>query len=160
MCCSPKPRMTRRGFTLVEQLIVIALLVAVVGFGGIRMLQVYQQNNSEHATKDLIAVLRFLQMKSIEEGRVYELSVSENTKQIVVKRKAKDERDFKPVRSSWIQAIRVGKSLSLELDRAANILFYPDGSTSKGRLILTNETGERSIFALKNRIGTVEVSHG
>ncbi len=153
-------RRKRAGFTLVEQIIVIALMVVMVGFGAVRMMQVYEQNSEEHAAKSLVSVLRFLQMKSVEEGRIYELSISENQKKILVKRQKKNSKDFEPVRSAWLQAVEIGKSLTFQLERDKNLLFYPDGSASKNRLLLTKKTGERTILELKNRIGTVDVTHG
>ena len=147
------------GFTLIEQLLVMTLIVAVLGFGGLRMMQTYQQNSESHAEKNLSSVLRFLQMKAIEDGRIFELSVSQNGKGIVVKRQSKDGKNFEPLRVSWLGGFQLGRSLHLQMEHDPALFFYPDGSASKNRLALVKTTGERTLVGLKNRIGGVEITH-
>ena len=147
------------GFTLIEQLLVMTLIVAVLGFGGLRMMQIYQQNSESHAEKNVSAALRFLQMRAIEEGRIYELSVSQNGKGIVVKRRSKDGKNFEPLRVSWVRGLQLGRSLNLQMEHDPALFFYPDGSVSKNRLVLVKTTGERTLVGLKNRIGSVEITH-
>ena len=146
-----------RGFTLVEQLIVLLLIVTVLGFGGVRMMAVYRHNNYDTVIKDLSVLLRFLQMKAIEDNRVYEFSLNPE-KKMVVKRKVlgKDD-EFELFRSSFLQGIHIGNSMTLELKRGDKLLFFPDGSTSKNQLLLAKDSGERAVLELRNRIGSVEV---
>lgn len=151
-------RLAMTGFTLVEQLIVIALIVAVVGFGAIQMSHTFQSNSSEHAVKDLTSVLRFLQMKAIEEGRIYQLSISEDERSLTVKREEKGQDELMPFKSSLIQSVRFGKSLRLSLERDQNLFFYPDGFSSKNRFVITKSNQDRITLELKNRLGSVEVS--
>lgn len=145
------------GFSLVEQLIVIALIVAVLGFGAVRMMGTYQENSFDHAAKDITLALRFLQMKSIEDGRIYELSIRPDKKGVLVKRQIKGERELKPFKVSWIQALKVGQALRLAIEPDQNLYFYPDGSTSKNSLSIAKESGEKVILTLKNRIGSVDI---
>ncbi len=148
-----------KGFTLVEQLVVLTLIVILVGFGAVRMVETNRQNELDHATRGIETVFRFLQMKALQDGLVYQLAVSSDKRQLHIKRQNEEGRGFEPVKSSLIRSFRLGESLSLESERGGEILFYPDGSSSKNRLILLKESGrERMLFRLKNRIGTVEVS--
>lgn len=147
------------GFTLIEQLIVIAIIVSLLGFGAIQMTQVYKQNSVETATNNLKTVLQFLQMKSIEDGLVYELALSEDGKKIQVKREVHGKKDFELFRSSWITAVQMGHSIQLAFERSGDLFFYPDGMTSKNRLFLVKEGGARVSLALKNRIGTIEIKN-
>ena len=149
-----------RGFTLVEQLIVLALIVVVLGFGGIRMMEVYRQNNYDLVIKELTTALRFFQIRSIEEGRIYEISVSQDKRSLQVKRESDDSKELAPSHFSWLSGIQVGRVFTLELRRGNQLLFFPDGSTSRNQLVLAKESGERATLELKNRVGTVEVTHG
>lgn len=145
------------GFTLVEQLLVLALIAAVLAFGGVRMMKIFRSNSLELSAKNLQTVLRYLQIKSIEEGAVYELSLAENSRAITVKRQS-DAGDFIPVKSSWLKGVEVGETLTLEFERDRRLLFFPDGSCSKNRLVIREVSGERRILEMKNRIGTVETT--
>lgn len=147
-----------RGFTLVEQLVVLTLIVVLVGFGAVRMVQTNRQNELEHATRGTEAMLRFLQMKALQDGRIYQLVVQENKKQLIVKRQTEDGRGFEAVKSSLARSFKVGNALSIEGERGGEFLFFPDGSTSKNRLVIRDDANHRVLFRLKNRIGTVEVS--
>ncbi|MBI4388010.1 MAG: hypothetical protein HY582_03090 [Candidatus Omnitrophica bacterium] len=153
-------RSARFGFTLIEQLIVLTLIVAILGFGGVRMMKVYRENNYDLVIKELTTVLRFVQMKAIEDGRIYEISVSENKKKFQMKRETDDGKELEPFRSSWLNGIQVGRAFTLELNRGNQLLFFPDGSTSRNSLALVKEAGERATIELKNRIGRVEVRRG
>lgn len=147
-----------RGFTLVEQLVVLTLIVVMVGFGAVRMAETSRQNDIDRASRGAEAVLRFMQMKALQDGLVYQLAVHENKRQFILKRQAGDGRGFEAVRSGLIRSFRVGDSLSLDGERGREFLFYPDGSTSKNRLILRDDSNRRILLQLKNRIGSVEVS--
>lgn len=146
-----------KGFTLVEQLIVLAIIAAVLGFGGVRMMKVYRENSFDLAVKDLTTVLRFLQVKAISEGKIYELSIAESEKKVIVKREMEEEEELKVVRSSWLNAIQVGRSMKLRLEPGPSLFFYPDGSTSKSKLRITGEHGKESVLELTNRLGAIGV---
>lgn len=153
--------MTKRqpvGFTLIEVLVVLTLIVAVVGFGGVRMMQMQQGNQWEHALQDLTTALRYLQLKAIEDGRIYELTINETGRGLSVGKADPSGRHFESVQSGLLRSVRLGQSLGLILERPNGLLFFPDGSTSKNRLILSKTSGERSAIEIKNRIGTVQVS--
>jgi len=147
-----------RGFTLVEQLVVLTLIVVLVGFGAVRMVQTNRHNELEHATRSTEAILRFLQMKALQDGRVYQLLVHENKRQLILKRQIQDRSEFETVKSSMIRSFKISEPLLIEGERGKEFLFYPDGSTSKNRLIIRDDANLRILFRLKNRIGTVEVS--
>ncbi len=157
--CDGVMKKKNQGFTLIEQLVVLAILVSVLGFGAVRMSDVYKQNNISHLTKDLQTVLQFIQVKSMEEGALYKLSVVADGKKIQIERERSGEKEFKIVRSSWIAGIQTGKSITFQLERSDGLIFYPDGRTSKNRLYLMKENGERVSLRLKNRIGTVQIEN-
>ena len=146
-----------KGFTLIEQLIVMAIIVSLVGLSVVGVAKTYRENNIKNVTENLQTVFRFLQVKSIEEGKVYELSFSEDGKSIRVKRKVLGKEDLEVVRSSWIGSIQAGHALKFQFERSGNLQFYPDGLTSKNPLLVVKENGERVTLLMKNRIGTVEV---
>ena len=147
----------RSGFTLIEQLVVLMIIVAAAGFGAIRVMENYHKNSVDLLAKDLKTVIQFLQMKAIEEGVVYELTLSGDARKIIVKRQPRNEKEFKAVRSSWLAGIQTGQSIKLGFERGQNILFYPDGRSSPNRLMVAKDSGERTFLELKNRIGTIEV---
>lgn len=151
------PRQQAGGFTLVEQLLVLVLIIVLLAFGGVRMMKTMRSNSLELAAKNMQTALRYLQVKAVEEEKVYELSIQEGGRNIAVKKQEKDGEDFTPVRSSWLKAMEVGRSLTLELERGGKLLFFPDGSSSRNRLVIRDESGERRLLELKNRIGTVDI---
>lgn len=144
---------------MVEQLVVLSLIVILVGFGAVRMVQTNRQNELDHASKGIEFVFRFLQMKSIQDARVYKLVIGENKQKLMVMRQLDGSLKFEPVKSNLVRSFRVGNALSLEGERGSEFLFYPDGSSSRNRLIINNESEhQRLFFRLKNRIGTIEVT--
>ena len=161
MLCPIEPAQSginhRRAFTLVEMILVVSLIVIALGFGGVRFIQMYHDNEWDHSIKKLTAVLRFVQMKAVQDSRVYALSPDSTRRKFTLKRLAGGS-DFESVRSNWLSAYQMGPSLQLEIERGSEILFYPDGTSSAQSLRLHHESGKQASLRLKNRIGTVEVS--
>lgn len=97
-------------------------------------------------------------MKALQDGRIYQLAVSENKKQFIIKRQKEQGAGFETIKSSLLRSFRVGESLNLESERGGEILFYPDGSSSKNRLVLKSDSNQRVMLRLKNRIGGIDVA--
>ena len=157
--CNGIMKKETRGFTLVEQLIVIAIIVSLLGFGAVQMMGVYRQNSIDHAVKNLKTVLQFLQVKAIEDGLIYKLSITEDGKKIRLGRQPRGKKEFEAIHPSWVAGVRMGEGIKIQLERGGEFFFYPDGLATKSRLFVVKENGERIALTLKNRIGTIEVKN-
>jgi len=145
------------GFTLVEQLIVLMLIVAVVGFGSVRFTATFQEHSLDHQIKNLKTVLRLIQLKAIQDQAIYRLSVSEDQKSLLVEKLKAGEEDFKPFRWELLNTAKLPHDFSFEFERGEYYLFYPDGSTSKNRAALIHGDDEHTSVWIANRIGSIEV---
>jgi len=147
------------GFTLIELIVILVLIVSLASFGGVRMMNTYRQHSLDQMVSDIQTMIRYLQVKAIAQGVIYQLSISEDQKSFVLKRLKAGERQFEEVRLALVRRIRAGKLFTLQLQRNGQLLFYPDGSTSKNKLKILRGMESRSTIELTNRIGSIKVTH-
>lgn len=96
------------GFTLLELLVVLAVIGLVVGLAAPRF-SVLSRPSLRQVATDVALELRATRMRAMRSGRIVELAPAS-------------------------LAARLPASISLVADPAAPLVFYPDGRTSGGRL--------------------------
>ena len=64
----------KSGVTLIELLMVIAIVVTLAGLVTVNFIRSYQAHNVKYFTNELAAYLRYVQFKAIEEGAVHKLT--------------------------------------------------------------------------------------
>ncbi len=118
-----------RGFSLLELLVVMALLAAVAGLGAAVLGRALPGQELRGTARDLAADLRFTRARAIASGReqVFVLSVDERSWDAAGERGGR-----------WSDALQVEATSARQEQpgaRSAAIRFFPDGSASGGRFV-------------------------
>lgn len=125
-----------RGFTLIEILAVLALMAIVVGSIAFSFSKSMSGARIRASAKDLVAALRYTRGQAIVKGedKAVEVNVDERTYQVPGK-----------------DAVALPEELEVKLltaqdevteDGVGRIRFYPDGSSTGGRVTLLREQKE------------------
>lgn len=129
--------MTRgAGFTLLELLVVLAIMVIAVAAFPLALDRVLPGRRVRAATEHLVTVIRHAEIQSIALDEPQRLSVTELTSRVSS--------------STHIEASRPGG----EPLRA--LVIYPDGSTNGARFVVSDD-GDRSTLTVSEITGRIDV---
>lgn len=130
-----------RGFTLLEMVVVLTLIVAATVLAapsfrnGLRTLEL------EGATRDLITRMKMARSEAVSKQQVFRLLFKEAGEQEQVEYLLTDDYES-PLRSFHMPAgITVTSGLDQPREEALKVSFYPNGRSSGGLVVLTNGTG-------------------
>ena len=126
--------MQARGFTLLELMIVMAIMAAIAGLSGPRAIQLYDSVQYQSAVRELLTALNTARYRAIRDGQHIDFMVNADTLEY---RLGDDPMQRLP------EGIHLDMLSAGELSERAEIAvyrFYPDGSSSGGHLHLLRET--------------------
>lgn len=143
---------TAKGFTILELLVVITLLVTVMSVVGINLASGRSGAQMKTSARQLVSVLRSTRTQAIAEGLEAGIQVGAAGEADLTLQDAVTSGAFYTLVPSG-EKIRLGKKLALTISTGGqrgivpprSILFYPDGSASGGRLELDSAAGKMTI---------------
>ncbi len=168
----PHPLGEACAFTLMELLVVLAIVSVMVGFVGPRLVGSLSNTTLKTASKRVAASLRFARSQAITETRSYEVVFDLDRHQVAIRRgetvsdgaenggKGEEDKGLAtpsyrlPGEVRFEKAIWGGEEGNSGLFR---ILFLPNGGSSGGELVLRNERGHRYSVTVDAVTGVVKV---
>ena len=129
-----------KGFSLIEILIVLVIAVIIMGVVGPRISSGTSSVKFRSITKEVASGLRYARMKSISENRKVEFTV--NLEQHFYQ--IGDENKSYPIPED-IEITLVTAASQVIGEEQGSIIYFPDGSSSGGRITLGTEQHKRLI---------------
>jgi type II secretion system protein H len=163
------------GFTLLELLVVIALMSLIAGMVVPRMAGSLDRMNARTAARKVSAALRYARSQAAAEQIPYVAFLDTEENAIRIGPLPREEasgfadsnnvsnpamRSFSPprgVRFQWVSEAENRFSVSKETNE---ILFFPSGGASGGRIRLSDEDGREYILSVDRLTGLAEVIDG
>ena len=136
-CIRPSP-----GFTLLELMIVLAIMAAVATLSTPRVIQMYDSMQYRSAVRDLLGALHAARYQAIQQGRAVDLVIHVDTREYGLNGSLQRRLPA----NVHLDMLYAGE-LS-ERPGHATYRFYPDGSASGGHIHILRESGASA------RIGT------
>ncbi len=124
------------GFTLLELMVVLALLTLLIGLVLPGLLKSYQREQERSKIRRFLTILRTARSEAVTRHQRVRLAVDVNTGQYHLEGFA----------GKGILNLRLEDPHLVweEIDRRRGyIIFYPDGSSSGGNLVIINSVGKR-----------------
>jgi len=142
---------TSRGFTLLELLIVLVIVALAMAMVATNFTAASTQSVLQSEARKTLALLRFTRHDAMTRNTVYFVDASRENDQL---RLTPGDRII-----AMPEGIRVTIEPETRTQRTRDlgIVFYPDGSSNGGRLLLSSTVGER-LIAVNWLTGEVSLS--
>jgi general secretion pathway protein H len=147
----PYPHKRERGFTLLELMVVLALLTLLIGLVLPGLLKSYHREQQRANLRGFLTVVRTARSEAVSRRQKVRLAVDCNTGQYHLE---------------GFAASGVLDGLSPEHPRLVredgdrtkgSIIFYPDGSSSGGKLVIRDATGREYVVEVDTITGKVSL---
>ncbi len=145
-----------RGMTLIELLLVLALVVSLAGMATVGFVNFMSGQDPKLFVKDMSSYVRYLQFKAIEEGKILKLNIErrEGTVQVY----AQDtQKKFVPIHDSLSKRFESEDRYKAEIENGQEIFFFPDGTVTRAQIRVFDRDRKIASLAVKNRLGGLKV---
>ena len=149
-------KISRSGLTLVELLIVVALVALMTGLAVALFRNGYERHHLEHYVKDLSAYFRYAQYRAIERGKTQQLRMDEGNKLQTLTDEANNGRLIE-MDDPFLRGLNHQSNYRLYFDNSEGIYFFPDGNVTRNRLVVSDEETKLAALEVTNRIGHVRI---
>lgn len=149
-------RNNSRGVTLVELLLVLVLILSLGGLATVNFMEFLRQRDPKLFVKDIGAYVRYLQFKSIEEGRVQKLSAGEERGTLQTFAQSEDKK-FIPIKDSLSNRFQNQGRYRMEIENGSEIYFFPDGTVTRSEIRIFKGDHKIARLAVSNRLGSLKV---
>lgn len=141
----------KKGFTLLELLIVISIIMIVLGFSMPLFRKTFSDIKLSAAVSDIVSLMRYAQERAIVEGVVFRLNFDTGKGEYwLTKVKQEDSKSivtFENVPGKFGRHLSVSEDLTLGHE-ASSLDFYPDGEISQGKVTLNNTNKKSSTITV------------
>lgn len=145
-----------RGMTLIELLIVLALVVSLAGMATAGFVNFFRDKNPRFFVKEMTSYVRYLQFKAIEEGKIHKLSVEPEDGTLRTYTQTK-EMKFAPVHDSLSKRFEVKSAYELDIQDGKEIYFFPDGTITRNEIHVLSDDHKIASLSVRNRLGALKV---
>lgn len=146
------------GVTLIELILVVALVVVFSGLVTVGFARSFEARNLDHFVKELTAYLRYLQFKAVEEGAIHKLTVNVDSGAIEIFMADRNATDFKEVITPFSGRFKRKDYFSVRLQDGKEVYFFPDGRVTPNKFVVTGDNEKTATVEIKNRIGAFQVT--
>ena len=160
----------RQGYTLVELLIVLSIISIVSALMVPRVVGHISSMNLRTASQKTIATLRYARNRAVSERAIYIVTLNFDKRCIVLFKRKNGKTENPPSekhlytekRYSLPNGVRFEKFItSKEEERKQGIqkvFFFPDGSSSGGKIFLSNTRGQQYLIQIDFITGLAKLS--
>lgn len=162
----------RAGFTLLELLVVLVLMSLITALAAPRLAGTLSATTARASAKRIATALRHARNLAASQKALYAAAFHPDAARVTVGRMPEsarlgaileaddppliDSRGFTLPEGVRIESVTQVLGEAEEVGAAA-ILFYPDGASSGGRVIVADEKGRRSALSVDGIMGTVRL---
>ena len=148
-----------RGFTLIELIVVMALLALALSMVLPNIKGSVQNLQMNSVLRDLEKKIRYIQYRSVMEGKRYALRYDrvENSYQFFRENRSQDHVDWIPIEGRWGHPQKIPRDMNLWFRGKEKIYFLPNGEISEGNLVLRADSETLATLRLGDSLRGVEV---
>jgi prepilin-type N-terminal cleavage/methylation domain-containing protein len=147
-----------RGVTLIELVLVIALVLTLSTLATVNFIKSYQARDFRQFVSELASYLRFVQYKAIEDGLVLKVSIDSDSGRIESLAQGSKPKEFKSFTTPFSKRFESNNQFSVQLDKGRDIFFSPDGSMTINKITVSNER-YRAKIEIRNRLGAFRIKY-
>jgi general secretion pathway protein H len=153
MTVSPPSAQPEAGFSLIEMLVVLAIVSVVVGIAAISVQQVRNSKSPSAYARQLAVNMTALRYRAMNTGRI-------QTAEIDIEQKAfsdSTQRESIVIPRSWTLSVTIGRKIA-QPKSVPKITFLPDGTSSGAEITLTEPDGDTAYVRVNWLTGLTEYS--
>ncbi|MFH1440912.1 MAG: prepilin-type N-terminal cleavage/methylation domain-containing protein [Candidatus Omnitrophota bacterium] len=149
--------MKSKGFTFIELLIVVAIVGVLTGIAVPQLRKALDNFQEEAFAKDLFYLVRYIQGRSISEGKIYCLKIDLDNAEFQAVYKKED--DFLNLSGKFGKKYKVPSGIELSIDpvEKREIYFYPDGSIDKISIVFTNRLEKEAVITIQGFRSSIDI---
>lgn len=150
--------MKRRSFTLIELLLVVALISALLSLSLPRFKKAYENLQLQNFARAIYYLSRNLQSRAISERKVCCVTIEGTPEEFLVS--CQEQGVFKPAGDGSNKRYRVpaGITLRIEPPDKKEICFFPDASIDSVKLIFKDAGRERAVsLVMSGEAGDIQI---
>lgn len=174
---------SRRGFTFLEMMVVVAILVVFTILAAPAMRGPHEKNKLRAAARDIVSTMRYARAAAILNEAVISVELDLNNHRRRLDLQAIGQKSLKKKKKSWGKPkkdetlkddleywvdlpdrVIIAKVYSWEEpDRKTNVArirFYPDGSASDSAVVLQNSVGHKMTIVVNRATAVPEIVAG
>jgi prepilin-type N-terminal cleavage/methylation domain-containing protein len=167
-CLSSFLKAKPSAFTMIELLLVVALLVVVAGLSIPNLSKQFSSIGLDQAAKHISYLMRYAQSMAIVHQKEYRLYFSSDRLQYwleqellpeekdTVQEFSEQNRGFQKMTKEQGKVFSLPLGISLEMEKEF-ISFYPDGTIDRIKMALDNKDQKKMIISTQERRGQVDV---
>lgn len=147
------PAMATAGFSLIEMLVVLAIVSAVAGIAAISVQQVRNGKSPYTYAADIAGSMTAQRYRAMNTGRI-------QTSDIDIERKTisdSGQRGRITIPKTWDFSVTIGRGPAPG-ENVPNIIFLPDGTSSGAEITVRNQSGEAAYVRVNWLTGLTEYS--
>ena len=157
-----------RGFSLIELLLVVVLMVTVAGLSIPNLPKQFSSMELSAAARQLSSLMRYAQSLAVVHQKEYRLCFSTESARYWLEQKAADDaaedldealdgqERFEKLNGPRGKIFSFPRGISLDAEQDL-VRFYPDGTMDRARIMLTNANKKTKIISTQERRGQVDV---
>lgn len=149
----------RAGVTLIELILVMALVVTLAGLTTVNFIRSYQSKSFNHFVNEFTSYLRYLQFKAIEEARIVKVAFDAESGLLTCYVKQKKSNEFEETKTPFSNRFQSADEFEIDIQKGDAVYFYPDGTITLNKFVITNtKNEEKATIEVRNRLGTFKVT--
>ncbi|NQT90167.1 MAG: prepilin-type N-terminal cleavage/methylation domain-containing protein [Candidatus Omnitrophica bacterium] len=153
---SVRPNLERAGFTLIELVLVAAIILVLTAVSTPLFKRTYEDLRLTSSAKELAAVMRFCHERAVFERRPFRLIIDETKRRYQVFSEDEGRNKFIPLKSRWGRSFRIPDDISIETE-ADEIDFSPNGNITAAPVYVSNKQGKTFTIVTERSTGFVRV---
>ncbi len=148
-----------RGFTLLELIVVLVIISLTSALALPQLTGALSGTNLKTAAKKIAASLRYARSRAVSEKIIYVAILDTDKNRLMLMSPSKADNSDEAKVYVLPEGLRLKSGTEREKDRKEfRIAFYPSGSSTGGKVIVTDERGKKYIIRVDFITGTVQVS--
>ncbi|MFH1848372.1 MAG: prepilin-type N-terminal cleavage/methylation domain-containing protein [Candidatus Omnitrophota bacterium] len=158
-------KLKNKGFSLVELLLVAAILAALVGISIPNFKKTYERLKLRNTADNISRFINFAQQRAILEENIFKVMFDYDAKSYwLMEASQPGQKDvlgggtveFTRAGGRLGKKMRIPQDLSMDGDKE-EVIFYPDGNSGRARVELSNQKGAAIIITSTGIMGNVDI---
>ncbi len=151
--------MRKVGFTFIELMLVTAIIGILAGLSIPLFRRTFSDIQLTTSSQGIVSLARYARQRAIIERSPYRLNLDVDKNRYWLNRlklSSKEDREFEDVEGKFGKVYFLPREITI-FSKSPHISFYPDGSSDKVNISLTNVNGKTNKLTTKGPRGSVKI---
>ncbi len=152
---------SRHGFTFVELLLTIVIMLIMTSVAAIQFRKTYGQLAVDGVAKSLYALTAYLQGRAISQRSVFRMALSDDAR--AVSTMCRQAEVFSPLTGRFSGGLTAPEGITFAMsslgtnDRIEALCFFPDGSSEGARIVVRDSAGHERSVVIQGMTGAITI---